>query len=65
MKKKPLYNAQMNIQEEERKEALQRRMEDKKYNTSYLEELRSKLFFGINSNTKQEQMKSKMNPQEI
>lgn len=43
MKKKPLYNSQVNIQEEERKETLQQRMEDKKYNVSYLEELRSKI----------------------
>jgi len=41
MKKKPLYNSQMNIQEEERKEALQQKVEDKKYNMDYLEELRS------------------------
>ena len=35
----------MNIQEEERKEALQQKVEDKKYNMDYLEELRSILSF--------------------
>ena len=43
MQKKPLYNAQViNLQEEEEpKETLQQRMENKKYNVDYLEELRS------------------------
>ena len=42
MQKKPLYNAQaMANQEEEEKETLQQRMENKKYNADYLDELRS------------------------
>ena len=42
MQKKPLYNAQaLNNQEEQEKETLQQRMENKKYNSDYLEELRS------------------------
>jgi len=42
MQKKPLYNAQaMSMQEEEEtKETLQQRLENKKYNNDYLEELR-------------------------
>ncbi len=49
MQKKPLYNAQaMNNQEEEEKETLQQRMENKKYNTDYLDELRSKIGFSKN-----------------
>jgi len=46
MQKKPLYNAQaMANQEEEEKETLQQRMENKKYNADYLDELRSIMRF--------------------
>ncbi len=40
MKKKPLYNDTVNILEES-KETLQQRVEEKKYNSGYLEELKS------------------------